>query len=668
MEKMLINGTQNEELRVALVKDDYLYDLDIERAGQSTKKSNIYKGKITRIEPSLEAAFVEYGADRQGFLPLKEIAPEYFLKDAPAVEERPNLKELISVGQEIMVQIDKDERGTKGAALTTYITLAGCYLVLMPNNPRAGGISRRIAGEERDEIKDALRSLEVPDGMGLIVRTAGLGKSQDDLQWDLEVLLQQWKNIEHAYTQVNAPYLVQQEGDVIIRSIRDNLRKSVEEVIIDNQEVFIKIKNYLQSVRPDFLSRLKLYQDNLPLFNRYRIESQIETAYQREVLLPSGGSIVIDRTEALVSIDINSAKATSGNDIETTALNTNLEAAVEIARQLRLRDLGGLIVIDFIDMTPIRNQREVENRLREALRDDRARIQIGRISRFGLLEMSRQRLRPALSESSQSLCPRCQGRGTIRSIESLALSMVRLIEEEALKEYTLAVQVQFPVEMAAYILNEKRQLILNIEKRHRIDIVVVPNPHLETPQYKMARVKGEESGRKTNSANSHPLASYQLISEPETHIPYTITSEANEESRIPLIREPVTPPRPASYTGGFLKRLLSNLFKSEEESSRPATAAPKPSEKPREASRNPRSSSETREYPRSGQQDNRRFNKRNPRSRGSSGNSGGGRGRHQGSSGGVGGQNRRRYSQQQPTQNSQPTQPTTTKSEDKQQN
>ncbi|MGL5668211.1 MAG: ribonuclease E, partial [Shewanella sp.] len=458
MKRMLINATQSEELRVALVDGQQLYDLDIESPGHEQKKSNIYKGKITRVEPSLEAAFVDYGAERHGFLPLKEIAREYFPKGY-SFQGRPNIKEVVSEGQEVIVQIDKEERGNKGAALTTFISLAGSYLVLMPNNPRAGGISRRIEGDERTELKEAMADLEVPAGMGLIVRTAGVGKESTELKWDLKVLQHHWAAITEAAQSKPAPFLIHQESNVIVRAIRDYLRRDVGEILIDHPRIFEEAKQHIALVRPDFVERVKLYEAEVPLFTHFQIESQIESAFQREVRLPSGGSIVIDPTEALTSIDINSARATKGGDIEETALNTNLEAADEIARQLRLRDLGGLVVIDFIDMTPVRHQREVENRLRDAVHHDRARVQLGRISRFGLMEMSRQRLRPSLEESAAHICPRCHGQGTIRSTESLALSILRLMEEEAIKENTSQIEAIVPVDVAAFLLNEKRKAI-----------------------------------------------------------------------------------------------------------------------------------------------------------------------------------------------------------------
>jgi ribonuclease E len=492
---MLINATQQEELRVALVDGQRLYDLDIESPGHEQKKANIYKGKITRIEPSLEAAFVDYGAERHGFLPLKEIAREYFPASYNA-HGRPNIKDVLREGQEVIVQIDKEERGNKGAALTTFISLAGSYLVLMPNNPRAGGISRRIEGDDRTELKEALASLELPDGMGLIVRTAGVGKSAEALQWDLSFRLKHWEAIQKAAESRPAPFLIHQESNVIVRAFRDYLRQDIGEILIDNPKVLELARQHIAALgRPDFSSKIKLYTGEIPLFSHYQIESQIESAFQREVRLPSGGSIVIDSTEALTAIDINSARATRGGDIEETAFNTNLEASDEIARQLRLRDLGGLIVIDFIDMTPVRHQRAVENRLREAVRQDRARIQISHISRFGLLEMSRQRLSPSLGESSHHVCPRCSGTGTVRDNESLSLSILRLIEEEALKENTQEVHAIVPVPIASYLLNEKRAAVSAIETRQGdVRVIIVPNDQMETPHYSVLRVrKGEET-------------------------------------------------------------------------------------------------------------------------------------------------------------------------------
>ncbi|MCH8500330.1 MAG: ribonuclease E [Aliidiomarina sp.] len=538
MKRMLINATQQEELRVALVDGQRLYDLDIESPGHEQKKSNIYKGKITRVEPSLEAAFVDYGADRHGFLPLKEIARTYF-PDGYSFKGRPNIKDVISEGREVIVQIDKEERGQKGAALTTFISLAGSYLVLMPNNPRAGGISRRIEGDERTQLKDALSTLEVPDGMGLIVRTAGVGKSAEELAWDLNVLLHHWQAIEQASSTRPAPFLVHQESNVIFRAIRDYLRRDIGEILIDNETIFEQAREHIKIVRPDFVQRVKRYQGEVPLFSHYQIESQIESAFQREVRLPSGGSIVIDPTEALTSIDINSAKATKGGDIEETALQTNLEAADEIARQLRLRDVGGLIVIDFIDMTPPKHQREVENRLRDALKHDRARVQTARISRFGLLEMSRQRLRPSLGESSNQVCPRCDGQGTIRGDESLALSVLRLIEEEALKDNTAQVNAQVPVTVATYLLNEKRSALRVIEERNKVQLLVIPNQYLETPHFDVARIRSDE----VTDVQSYKLLQASEIKEIEFAAP---REKVADEPALKTLVAPVAPPPAAN--------------------------------------------------------------------------------------------------------------------------
>ncbi|MGP1956386.1 MAG: ribonuclease E [Arsenophonus sp. NC-PE1-MAG3] len=505
MKRMLINATQQEELRVALVDGQRLYDLDIENLGHEQKKANIYKGKITRIEPSLEAAFVDYGSERHGFLPIKEIAREYF----PSYYQphgRPNIKDVLKEDQEVIIQVDKEERGNKGAALTTFISLAGSYLVLMPNNPRAGGISRRIEREDRTELKETLSSLEIPDGMGLIVRTAGVGKSAEALKHDLQYRLKHWQAIKKAAENRAAPFLIHQESNVIVRAFRDYLRPDIGEILIDNAKIVKMARLHIEAIgREDFASKIKYYTGDVPLFSHYQIESQIESAFQREVRLPSGGALVIDTTEALTAIDINSSRSTRGGDIEETALNTNLEAADEIARQLRLRDLGGLIVIDFIDMTPVRHQREVENRLRESVCQDRARIQIARISRFGLLEMSRQRLSPSLGESSHHVCPRCSGTGTIRDNESLSLSILRLIEEEALKENTHEVHAIVPVPIASYLLNEKRQSVNEIERRqYNIRVIIVPNDQMQSPHYNVIRIrKGEEV-----STLSYYLAQY----------------------------------------------------------------------------------------------------------------------------------------------------------------
>lgn len=580
MKRMLINATQQEELRVALVDGQKLYDLDIESPGHEQKKANIYKGKITRIEPSLEAAFIDYGAERHGFLPLKEIAREYF-PSSYSGHGRPNIKDVLREGQEVIVQVDKEERGSKGAALTTFISLAGSYLVLMPNNPRAGGISRRIEGDERTELKEALSSLHLPDGMGLIVRTAGVGKSADALQWDLSFRLKHWEAIKKAADGRAAPFLIHQESNVIVRAFRDYLRPDIGEILIDNPKILELAKQHISALgRPDFSNKIKQYTGEIPLFSHYQIESQIESAFQREVRLPSGGSIVIDSTEALTAIDINSARATRGGDIEETAFNTNLEAADEIARQLRLRDLGGLIVIDFIDMTPIRHQREVENRLRDSVRQDRARIQIGRISRFGLLEMSRQRLSPSLGESSHHVCPRCSGTGTIRDNESLSLSILRLIEEEALKENTNEVHAIVPVPVASYLLNEKRDAVSAIEKRQSgVKVIVVPNERMETPHYSVVRVrKGEETSTlsyklpQLHEAENQTEEEETVLERKEPEQPALTAFSINvEQAPVPeKINKPEV--KSAAATPGLFSRLLcalKNMFSTGEAEAKP---------------------------------------------------------------------------------------------------
>ncbi len=489
MKRMLINATQPEELRVAIVDGQALYDLDIEIPSREQKKSNIYKARITRIEPSLEACFVEYGGERHGFLPLKEISRQYF---AEGTSLKNNIREVLRDGQELLVQVDKEERGNKGAALTTFISLAGRYLVLMPNSPNAGGVSRRIEGEDRQALKEAMDLLTVPDGMSLIVRTAGMGRDAEELQWDLNYLTQLWSAIDQAASARSAPFLVYQESKLIIRALRDYLRNDVGEILVDSESVYNEAREFMQQVMPPNLRKLKLYKDATPLFTRFQIESQIESAFSRSVRLPSGGSLVIDPGEALTAIDINSARATKGGDIEETAFNTNLEAAEEIARQLRIRDVGGLIVIDFIDMDSPRHQREVEDRIRDAMKLDRARVQIGRISRFGLLELSRQRLRPSLGESSAHVCPRCHGQGRIRGVESLSLSILRLIEEQAMKDNTGQVVVQVPTEVANFLLNEKRAAIAGIEQRHETPVVVIANPYIDTPQFEIQRVRASE--------------------------------------------------------------------------------------------------------------------------------------------------------------------------------
>ena len=570
MKRMLINATQQEELRVALVDGQRLYDLDIESPGHEQKKANIYKGKITRVEPSLEAAFVDYGAERHGFLPLKEIARTYFPKGYK-FEGRPNIKDVIKEGQEVIVQIDKEERGQKGAALTTFLSLAGSYLVLMPNNPRAGGISRRIEGDERTELKESLSKLELPDGMGLIVRTAGVGKSFEELEWDLKVLLKHWEAISEVSQEREAPFLIHQESNVIVRAIRDYLRRDIGEILIDKTSIYEQALQHIQLVRPDFASRVKLYRGEVPLFSHYQIESQIESAFQREVRLPSGGSIVIDPTEALTSIDINSARATKGGDIEETALNTNLEAADEIARQLRLRDLGGLVVIDFIDMTPVRHQREVENRMKDAVRSDRARVQLGRISRFGLLEMSRQRLRPSLGESAHHVCPRCSGHGTIRGTESLALSILRILEEESIKENTGQIEAQLPVPVATYLLNEKRKSIQLLEKRHGVDLLLIPNANLDTPHYQVLR-------RRPDDVLSDASYEVELMPAVETETEVSTTAPVKREepalkglvapTAAPVVAPKEEPVKKADDVPSLFARIgkwINDLFGSESE-------------------------------------------------------------------------------------------------------
>ena len=592
MKRMLINATQSEELRVALVDGQRLYDLDIESGAREQKKANIYKGKITRVEPSLEAAFVDFGAERHGFLPLKEISREYF--SSPHQGGRPSIKDVIREGQEVIIQVDKEERGNKGAALTTLISLAGRYLVLMPNNPRAGGISRRIEGDERAELRETLSLLNIPAEMGVIVRTAGLGRSKEELQWDLDYLLQLWSSIQEAAEQP-APLLIYQESNVIIRAIRDYLRQDIGEVLIDKQAVFDEAVGFIKQVMPQYEHKIKLYKDSIPLFNRFQIESQIETAFQREVRLPSGGSIVIDPTEALVSIDINSARATRGGDIEETALNTNLEAADEIARQLRLRDIGGLIVIDFIDMSHNRNQRDVENRIRQALTMDRARVQTGRISRFGLLEMSRQRLRPSLGETSGVVCPRCSGQGTIRDIESLALSILRLMEEEAMKDKTSEIRAQVPVPVAAFLLNEKRSAIAKIEKRNQARVIVIPNANLDTPHYDVQRLRDDH-------VTEHVESSYEILEAEDSTEPHQAAAKPAPRQEAAVKR--VTPAQPAPVAQekpGLIRsfvKALGGLFGNEEGDEQPA---PKPAGRPRPQS-NQNQRSKPRSNPRSNQQ------------------------------------------------------------------
>ncbi|OZC37448.1 ribonuclease E [Marinobacter vinifirmus] len=545
MKRMLINATHPEELRVALVDGQRLFDLDIESSTREQKKSNIYKGRITRVEPSLEAAFVDFGADRHGFLPLKEISKEYFKKSPGQIEGKINIKDVVSEGQEVIVQVDKEERGNKGAALTTFISLAGRYLVLMPNNPRAGGISRRIEGEERAQLKEAMNGVQVPKSMGIIVRTAGIGRTTEELQWDLDYLVQFWEAITQAAGERKAPFLIHQESNVIIRAVRDYLRQDIGEVLIDAESVYEDVLSFVRAVMPTFENKIKLYKDEIPLFSRYQIEGQIETAFQREVKLPSGGSIVIDPTEALVSIDINSSRATKGHDIEETALQTNLEAAEEIARQLRLRDMGGLIVIDFIDMTPAKHQREVEHKMREALEIDRARVQVGKISRFGLLEMSRQRLRPSLGETRSEVCPRCEGQGTIRGIESLALSIMRLIYEESSKEKTAEVRAMVPVSVATFLLNEKRKQLADIEARQGVSVVVAPVPNMETPHFEIIRLRQDEAT--PEHVSSHQVAQQYNEREEEAVVEMPGTEKpVREQAAVKAIRPAAPAPTPAA--------------------------------------------------------------------------------------------------------------------------
>ena len=505
MKRMLFNATQSEELRVAIVDGQKLIDLDIEHAGKEQRKSNIYKGVITRIEPSLEAAFVDYGTDRHGFLPFKEISRSYF-QDKP--EGRARIQDVIKEGQEVIVQVDKDERGSKGAALTTFISLAGRYLVLMPNNPRGGGVSRRIEGEDRNELRDTMAQLEVPNGMSIIARTAGIGRTAEELQWDLNYLTQLWQAIEDASNFQPGAYLIYQESSLVIRAIRDYFSADIGEILIDTVDVHEQALQFMNHVMPGNVTRVKLYQDEIPLFSRFQIEHQIESAFSREVRLPSGGAIVIDHTEALVSIDVNSGRSIKGTDIEQTAFNTNLEAAEEVARQMRLRDLGGLVVIDFIDMENQRNQREVENALRDALHHDRARVQMGKISRFGLLELSRQRLRPSLGETNHMTCPRCNGTGHIRGIESTALHILRITQEEAMKENSAIIQVQLPVEAATFLLNEKRADIHKIEERTGVEVILIPNIHMETPNYNIVRIRNDDVNEETTQA------SYKMVDLP----------------------------------------------------------------------------------------------------------------------------------------------------------
>ncbi|WP_416057075.1 Rne/Rng family ribonuclease [Stenotrophomonas maltophilia] len=571
MKRMLINATQAEELRVAIVDGQSLYDIDIEQPAKEQKKSNIYKGRIFRIEPSLEAAFVEYGGGRHGFLPLKEISRDYF--QAGVDHNKAGIRELLKEGQEIVVQVDKEERGNKGAALTTFISLAGRYMVLMPNSPSAGGVSRRIEGEDRAALKDALDKLNIPDDMGVIIRTAGVGRDAEELQWDLDYLLNVWRAIAEAALSKPAPFLIYQESRLIVRALRDYLRADIGEILVDTEEMYEHAREFMQQVMPQTLRRLKHYKDDIPLFNRFQIESQIEGAYERNVRLPSGGSIVVDQTEALTAVDVNSSRATKGSDIEDTAFQTNLEAAEEVARQLRLRDLGGLVVIDFIDMASNKHQREVENRLANALKYDRARVQVGRISRFGLLEMSRQRLRPSLGESSQIVCPRCDGHGRMRSVESLSLSIIRVAEEHAMKENTGQVLVQAPVEIANYLLNEKRSALREIEQRHEAPIVIVADEQLHTPHYTVTRLRenelGEESSKPSYQRGTPRKLPVHALTKGQLNIPPPAVTQVKHTAPAPVRAEaePVAAPAPAPVAAapapaasggvvGWLKRIF----------------------------------------------------------------------------------------------------------------
>ncbi len=567
MKRMLINATQAEELRVAIVDGQTLYDIDIEQPAKEQKKSNIYKGRITRLEPSLEAAFVEYGAERHGFLPLKEISRDYF--QAGVDPNKGSIRELLREGQEVVVQVDKEERGNKGAALTTFISLAGRYMVLMPNSPTAGGVSRRIEGDDRAELKKAMDALTIPDDMGVIIRTAGVGRDAEELQWDLDYLLSIWRAIAEAALSKPAPFLIYQESRLIVRALRDYMRGDIGEILVDTREMYEEAKEFVEQVMPHNLRKLKHYTDDTPLFNRFQIESQIENAYERTVRLPSGGALVIDQTEALTAIDVNSARATKGGDIEETAFNTNLEAAEEVARQMRLRDLGGLVVIDFIDMSSNKHQREVENRLQNALKYDRARVQIGRISRFGLLEMSRQRLRPSLGESSQIVCPRCEGHGRMRSIESLSLSIIRVAEEHAMKDNTGQVLVQAPVDIANYLLNEKRRALAEIEHRHEAPIVIVADEQLHTPHYEVTRVRenelGEETSRPSYQRGTPRKLATIALTKANLNVPPPAAVTKVKPAQPAPVREPrpepapAPPPAPAPMpaSGGFIGWLRS---------------------------------------------------------------------------------------------------------------
>ena len=601
MKRMLFNATQAEELRVAIVDGQKLIDLDIESAAKEQRKSNIYKGVITRIEPSLEACFVDYGAERHGFLPFKEVSKAYF---QPGVDNRASIKEALREGQELIVQVDKDERGNKGAALTTFVSLAGRYLVLMPNNPRGGGVSRRVDGDERTELRETMDQLEVPNGMSLIARTAAIGRQAEELQWDLNYLLQLWRAIEGVSTEHKAPLLIYQEGSLVIRAIRDYFQPEIGEILIDTDEIYEQAKAFMAQVMPANVNRVKRYRDDVPLFSRFQIEHQIETAFARQVNLPSGGAIVIDHTEALVSVDVNSGRATKGSDIEETAFKTNQEAADEIARQLRLRDLGGLIVIDFIDMESQRNQREVENRLRDALRFDRARVQMGKISRFGLMELSRQRLRPALAETSYITCPRCTGTGHIRSTESAALHILRILEEEAMKDNTAAVHVQVPVDVATFLLNEKRAEVQAVELRHKVTILLIPNIHLETPAHTITRLRHDDLNNDDLREPSYKMVDVPAdddsklpSAQPENAKPRQEAAIKNitPEQPAPVVAEKpeatVAPATAGEGQAGILSKIISWFRATPAPEPTPAAA---PEKKPREGQREARRNRDSR--------------------------------------------------------------------------
>ena len=586
MKRMLFNATQTEELRVAIVDGQKLIDLDIETAGKEQRKSNIYKGVITRIEPSLEAAFVDYGNERHGFLPFKEVSRSFF-QNPDADPARVSIKEALREGQELIVQVDKDERGNKGAALTTFISLAGRYIVLMPNNPRGGGVSRRVEGEDRNELRDTISQLEVPPGMSIIARTAGIGRSVEELNWDLSYLMQLWNAIETAAKQQSGAYLIYQEGSLVIRAIRDYFHQEIGEILIDTEAIYEQAKQFMGHVMPLNVNRVKLYKDDVPLFSRFQIEHQIETAYSRQVPLPSGGAVVIDHTEAMVTIDVNSARATRGADIEETATRTNLEAADEIARQLRLRDLGGLVVIDFIDMESARNQRDVENRLRDALRYDRARVQTGKISRFGLLELSRQRLQTSLGETSHIACPRCHGTGHIRSIESSALHILRILQEEAMKDGTAAVHAQVPIDVATYLLNEKRNEFHSIETRLKVTVLLIPNVSLETPNYTVTRLRHDELNQ-----NDVALPSYKMADIPAEAAAPSAAIQKPEAQRPQAAVQGITPSQPAPVAAqreeikpSILEKIFSWLSPKPQPVPEPVKARPRDPQRQRESAR-----------------------------------------------------------------------------------